>query len=94
MKVLAIERELKNITFNNKGSLLKKEAQHVLDLQFKEVIREIYFTENKTAVIILECDNKEDALSILDDFPLVKNNIIAFNVFELHSYKGFKRLIN
>lgn len=93
MKILATETELKKLNAKTNSEILKDEARAVLDLQQKEILREIYFDENHFAVLILECDNKTEAEKILSDLPLVKGGFIRFDIKELHPYTGFSRLI-
>ncbi len=93
MKFLALERELKGKKAKDFEPHLKSEAKKVWDYYKKGIIREIYFTkENHTAVIILECQNKKRAVQVLNSLPLVKNKLIAFDVFELIVYNGLERL--
>ena len=93
MKILATETELKKLNSNSDKEILKDEARAVLELQQKELLREIYFDENHCAVLILECANKSEAEKILSELPLVKNGFIHFEIKELHPYTGFSRLI-
>ena len=93
MKFLAIEREIDGADFENAQSILKDEAKYVLKLQNDDYIREIYFTEDHNAVLILECKDIEEAIKILNELPLVKNNMITFDVSALLPYTGFNRLI-
>jgi len=92
MKILAIETELKKLNAISNKEILKQEALAVLELQQKDVLREIYFDENHCAVLILECNNKTEAEKILSGLPLVKNGFIQFKIKELHPYTGFLRL--
>jgi hypothetical protein len=93
MKILAIETELKKLNAESDKIILKLEALVVLDLQEKEILREIYFDENHCAVLILECSNKSEAGQILSELPLVKGGFISFEIRELQPYTGFSRLI-
>ena len=93
MKILAIETELKKLRSNSDKEILKAEARAVLDLQQKDILREIYFDENHCAVLILECINKTEAENILSGLPLVKGGFISFEIKELYPYTGFSRLI-
>jgi len=93
MKILAIETELKKLNAESEKIILKLEALVVLDLQQKDILREIYFDENHCAVLILECNDKTEADKILSDLPLVKNGFIQFEIKELQPYTGFSRLI-
>ena len=93
MKILAIETELKKLSAISDKEILKAEAHAVLELQQKDVLREIYFDENHCAVLILECSNKTEAEKILTELPLVKNGFIQFEIKELNPYTSFSRLI-
>ena len=93
MKILAIETELKKLNATTDSEILKEEARAVLELQQKEILREIYFDENHCAVLILECHDKTEAEKILSELPLVKSGFIRFDIKELHPYTGFSRLI-
>ena len=93
MKILAIETELKKLNAKIDSEILKDEALTVLELQQKDILREIYFDENHCAVLILECSDKTAAEKILSELPLVKNGYIQFEIKELHPYTGFSRLI-
>jgi len=92
MKILAIETELKKLNAISNKEILKQEALAVLELQQKDVLREIYFDENHCAVLILECHDKNEAEQILAGLPLVKNGFIQFEIKELQPYTGFSRL--
>jgi muconolactone delta-isomerase len=93
MKLLAIETELKKMDARTDHEILKKEALAVLDLQQKDVLREVYFDENHCAVLVLECLDKKEAGKILSELPLVKSGYIRFDIRELHPYTGFSRLM-
>jgi hypothetical protein len=92
MKILAIETELKKLDANSDKEILKQEALAVLELQQRDIIREIYFDENRCAVLILECGSKTEAEQILSGLPLVKSGFISFEIKELQPYTGFSRL--
>ncbi len=94
MKILAIERELHPVDWKNETTTLIDEAKSVYKLMLSDLLREIYFAENKNAVLILECENKDKAKQILQDLPLVKRKIISFDVMELFPYSGLSRLMN
>ncbi len=63
------------------------------DFTWTDSLREIYFNDKHCAVIILECKDKEEAKSLLDELPLVKNKVIKFKLTELKPYTGFSRLL-
>ena len=94
MKIIALEKEIKGAEWNETEDLLEREARHVFRLYLSDTLREIYFTENKTAVLILETKDKEAARKLLDALPLVKSGKIIFEIMELRPYTGYERIIN
>ena len=94
MKILAIEKELKPVNWENESKTLIEEAKSVYQLILSDNLREIYFTENKSAILILECENKIAAKQLLNKLPLVKKGITDFEIIELHPYTGFTRLMD
>jgi hypothetical protein len=59
------------------------------------VIRELYFRADRSAaVLILECATVDEAKAALATLPLVRNNLIAFEVIPLIAYAGFERLFS
>jgi ASC-1-like (ASCH) protein len=93
MKILAIENEIEGVEWDNSEDLLKEEAQHVYNLYLSDSLREIYFTENKNAILMLETEDKKTAIKLLDTLPLVKSGKIKFEVMELRPYTGFERIM-
>jgi len=93
MKILAIEKEIKGAKWDKVGDLLKNEARHVFELYLSDSLREIYFTENKNAVLVLESEDKMVAKKLLNSFPLVKSGKIEFEIMELRPYNGYERLM-
>lgn len=94
MKILAIEKYISGAS-NEKftDGLLKEEAIKAWEYYENGIFREIYFTkEENRAVIILECSTVTDAKALLEELPLVKSNLIEFEVYELTNYTGFIRL--
>ena len=93
MKILALEQEYPNLTTEDFQPHLKGEARHVWMLQQKGFIREIYFrADQPSAVLVLECDDVEEAEKILSMLPLVKEKLIRFELIPLTAYPGFERL--
>ena len=93
MKILALEREIEGVDWHNSEKLLKQEAQYVFQLYLSNSLREIYFTEEKNAVLILETTDRKAAEKLLNSLPLVKNGKIKFEIMELKPYSGFERII-
>jgi hypothetical protein len=93
MKILAIEKEIEEVEWEHTGKLLEQEALHVFRLYLSGSLREIYFTESKNAVLIMETKDRETAEKLLNDLPLVKSGKIRFEIWELSPYTGYERII-
>jgi len=93
MKILALEREIKGVEWDNTEKLLEQEARHIFQLYLSDSLREIYFTEDKNAVLIMETKNKKTAKKLLDTLPLVKSGKISFEIMELKPYTGYERIM-
>jgi len=93
MKILAIEKEIEGKRQELFLSHLKSEASEVWRLYQDDVIREIYFDdENHRAILILECKDVKEAKERLSELPLVKEQLIQFEVIALSPYPGYSRL--
>jgi hypothetical protein len=94
MQVLAIERELAAISLRKHRDILRREAARVWTLKKRSVIRDIWFAvPDQRAVLILESRTVSEAKRHLSALPLVRERLIAFDVFALRSYDGFDRLL-
>jgi len=96
LKILAIEKELPGVTPDKyTPEILKAEAKKVWLLQQSGIIRECYFHKDEhIAVLILECNNEEEANNHLNTLPLVENKLIRFDLLPLIPYDGFSRLFS
>lgn len=93
MKILALEQEVPNKTANDFAPHLDAEARRAWVLYQQGVIREMYFnSDDHTAVLIMECENVDEAKSVLNTLPLVQAGLITFQVIPLVPYDGFSRL--
>mgnify|MGYP002869883431 FL=1 len=93
MKILALEKELNIIDWTSQNELLKEESKIVYNFYQEGTIREIYFNESKSAIMILECESINIAEELLKSLPLVKEGLVAFNLMELKPYTGFDRIL-
>jgi len=93
MKILALEREIAETGWDDLENMLEQEAQYVFQLYLSDSLREIYFTEDKNAVLILETKDRKTAESLLNSLPLVKSGKIKFEVMELKPYSGYERIV-
>ncbi|MBN2280263.1 MAG: superoxide dismutase [Candidatus Marinimicrobia bacterium] len=95
MKILALEIENSNANPSLFQKFAKAEAEHVYKLYQLGKIREIYYRQDpKAAVIMLECQDMDEARLILRELPFVRNNLITFEIIPLKPYNGFERLFN
>jgi muconolactone delta-isomerase len=93
MKILALEKELPGATAEKFQPLLKDEAHRVWELQQSGALREIYFSADQhAAVLVLECADIEEARHLLATLPLVQAGLITFDLIPLIPYDGFARL--
>jgi hypothetical protein len=95
MKILAIEKEEPGVAPERFKPLLRAEAEEVWGLYRKGVVREAYFDADRhAAILVLECEDAEEASRVLDSLPLVKEGLIRFDVTPLVPYDGFGRLFD
>ncbi len=94
MKILALEKDLPGVSENRfTDETLKDEAACAWQLHQSGVIREMYFrADRNAAVLILECASVDEAKAVLSTMPLVKGELIEFDVIPLVAYSGFARL--
>jgi muconolactone delta-isomerase len=88
-----MEAEISGADWSGAEALLREEARAVYALQLKDIVREIWFTEDHEAVLLLECADKAEAERLLAELPLVKGGLIRFTLKELHPYDGYSRLM-
>lgn len=93
MKILAISRYIKEVDWDQLTLTLKQEAHEAYKLYLSEKVREIYFTQNDDAVLIMECKNIREAEQLVARLPLVKEKILEFRFHELRPYTGYSRII-
>ena len=96
MKILAIEHDPPAVAADQfTPALLIAEAQRVWELHQAGLIHEMYFRADRDeAVLVLECAGVDEARSILDTLPLVRAQLIGFELIPLIAYPGFARLFN
>ncbi|MFA5326896.1 MAG: hypothetical protein WC384_03825 [Prolixibacteraceae bacterium] len=92
MKILAIEKEVAGVADSEYKPWLEAEARKAWDLQQAGLIREMYFTDDDCAVLVLEAGSIEHAREIISQLPLVQQKLIDFDLMVLNAYPGFARL--
>ncbi len=83
-----------NVDWSIQSELLKCEAKHILEFYQNGAIRNIWFSEKRDAILIIESESKEKVQTMLNDFPLVKAKLIRYQIVTLLPYTGFERLVN
>jgi hypothetical protein len=96
MKILALEIEVSSVRDEQfTMELLVEESKRVWTLYMEGTIRELYFTKDGyEAVLMLECEDAEEAQRVVDSLPLVKAELIKFRLLPLAPYDGFARLFS
>ncbi len=92
MKILAIEKEMPGVQDPDYQPYLEAEALKAWELHQEGLIRELYFTDDHCAVLVLEARDKNHAREIVDRLPLVQQKLIDFELIALQAYPGFARL--
>jgi muconolactone delta-isomerase len=93
MKLLALEHELPAATAAGFKQYARAEARRAWELHQSGLIRELYFhRDDHTAVLVLECEDVEQARQALSSLPLVAHGLITFEIIPLLPYDGFARL--
>ena len=93
MRILAIEKDVPGVTDGEFKPHLKAEAARVWRLYQAGMFRELYFCQDqRSAVLILECADVEEANQVLSTLPLVREGLITFDIIPLVPYPGFSRL--
>lgn len=93
MKILALEKEVPGVLPEQFQKHSKAEAARIWTLYQQGKLREIYFNaDTHEAVLILECDDRQEADALLETLPMVSAGLITFNVLPLAPYTGFTRL--
>ena len=92
MKILAIEKEMSGIKDSDYEPFLEAEARKAWELYQQGLIRELYFTDDHCAVLVLEARDKAHAREIVEQLPLVQQKLIDFELLALTAYPGFARL--
>ncbi len=93
MKIMALEHELPGATAEKFQKYGVQEARKVWDLYLAGMIRELYFRADRDeAVLVLECNSREEAQATLADLPFVREGLITFELISLKAYPGFERL--
>lgn len=93
MKILAIDKFQPGIAMEDIAPHLRDEAAHAWRLYEQGVFRELYFRGDRPgAVVIMECPDVDEARKIMNELPLVKNNLIEFEFIPIGYFAPFASL--
>ncbi len=93
MKFLAFGSDTPSAQASDFQPYLHDEAARVLELKESGFIKEIFFrADRRDAIILLEAGDEEQVQQILASLPLVKKNLIRFELIPLKPYDGFDLL--
>jgi hypothetical protein len=93
MKILALEQDVQGVKPEQFPPHLKAEALQVYQLHLQDVLREIYFRQDRhAAVLVLECKDLREAQQVIGTLPLVREGLIQFELIPLAPYPGLARL--
>lgn len=95
MKILALDK-VGDIPASEADitQLIKSEAKQIWDLKRDGLIREAYFRQDRPGtVLILECENLEEAQEVIDSLPLVQAGLTIFELVPLGHYAPLDLLL-
>ena len=93
MKILAIAKVDPQTTLEELQPYLEAEVKHAWKLYKKGTFREMYDRQDRTGVVfVLECNSVDEARTILDELPFVREKFIDFIVVPLEPFSYFELL--
>ena len=92
MKILAIEKNVRQIDPDKEKLTLTEEAVTLYELYHEEIVREFYFNENHEVILVMEYTSVAACEELLHELPLVKMGYTRFELMEMRPYTGFERI--
>lgn len=93
MRIIAIQKDASEVNKREFVPHLRDEARKGWELYKNGFLREVYYKADRPEVVlILECEDVEQAKEKLGMLPLVKEGLIAFDFIPLKPYHGYERL--
>jgi hypothetical protein len=93
VKFLCLDQPLPGATFEKYQPHLLEELRHTWASYKSGMLRDIYFRQDRPGVaIFLECDSVDAASKALAEFPLVKANLITFEIIPLGPFVNWELL--
>jgi hypothetical protein len=94
MQILAIGTKKESATPEQMGPYLADEVKHTLEAYLDGKVRDFWFKVGSMGVVLmLESADEDEALSIINELPLVAAGLVNFELIELQSLKPLGMLI-
>ena len=84
MQIIAMDKLKPGVSEERIGSYLLQEIKAGLVLYLQDKIRTFWFRQDGPgAVLMLECQSMEEARSLVDSLPFVKEGIVDFDLIPI-----------
>lgn len=92
MRYLVLTSDAPDVDAGRMSALLREEAAAAWKLRQADILREIWFTPERDAVLMLETPSEAEARAALDTLPLIREGLLVYRIHALQPYDGFARL--
>jgi hypothetical protein len=93
MKVMAIASPRATLTPDVIGPHMPAEVPHTLQLYLDGVIEQFWFRERNGPIFLMNVESVEQAMSVLETLPLVKANLMTYELMPVGPLAPLRRLI-
>ena len=95
MKILAIDKVLPDATPDKVKENFMKEVNHTIKMYLADVVREMYFRQDRSGTILmLEAPSMEDARTLIDRMPMVQAGLIDFDLIPIGPFVPLALLLD
>jgi hypothetical protein len=95
MKVLAIDKVSPDATPERVRELFMKEVHQTIKMYLADVVREIYFREDRSGtVMMLEVPSMEEVRKIVDTLPMVRDGLLEYDLIPLGPFMPLALLVS
>ena len=94
MQILAIDKVPAGVTEEALAPHLPQEVAQTLSLYLEDKIRAFYFRKDRPGVVfMMESESMEEARKILNQLPLVKEDLLDFDLIPIGPLKPLELLL-
>jgi hypothetical protein len=94
MKVLAIGSIVKPLTDEQRAQIMPEEVPHTLKLYLDGTVDQYWFRQDKPGpIFLMNVDTVEKARAVIDEMPLVKAGLAAYEFIPVGPLAPLARLI-